>query len=35
MPRDVTIVQTPIVSAITDGPSVEILPSMQKSRGKK
>ncbi|XP_017471922.1 PREDICTED: eukaryotic translation initiation factor 4 gamma 3 isoform X2 [Rhagoletis zephyria] len=33
--RDVTLGQTPVVSAITDGPSVEILPPMQKPRSKK
>ncbi|XP_067614696.1 eukaryotic translation initiation factor 4 gamma 3-like isoform X1 [Eurosta solidaginis] len=36
MSRDATLGQTPVVSAITDGPSVEILPSTQKSsRSKK
>uniref|UniRef100_A0A0K8UBT8 Eukaryotic translation initiation factor 4 gamma 1 n=1 Tax=Bactrocera latifrons TaxID=174628 RepID=A0A0K8UBT8_BACLA len=33
--RDGSHSQTPIVSAISDGPSVEILPSVQKPRSKK
>ncbi|XP_028901382.1 eukaryotic translation initiation factor 4 gamma 3 isoform X2 [Zeugodacus cucurbitae] len=35
MSRDGTLNPTPIVSAISDGPSVEIIPAVHKPRGKK
>lgn len=33
--QDIIVVQTPVVSAMSDAPSVEILPTPQKSKSKK